>query len=60
MHFFLTEIGQRDYSGPNLFWDGCNEIKILGPEIVDYLHQHSTNKYAKIAIKRLGHGSLWV
>ena len=27
---------EMHYCGPNLFWDGCNEIRILGPQIIDY------------------------
>ncbi len=27
MHFYCC--------GLNLFWDGCNKIQILGPQIVD-------------------------
>ncbi len=23
--------------GPSLFWDGCNETQILGPQVVDYI-----------------------
>ncbi len=26
--------------GPSLFWDGCNETQILGPQIVDYFVIH--------------------
>ena len=28
-------LGEMHCCGPNLFWDGCNEIQILGPRIVD-------------------------
>ena len=27
-----------DPNAPSLFWGGCNEIKILGSQIVDYMH----------------------
>ena len=30
--------------GPNLFWDGCNEIQNLGPKIVDYQDILNRNK----------------
>ena len=44
MHFYDTSgkyIAKKDNKyedwlcGPNLIWDGCSEIQILGPQIVD-------------------------
>ncbi len=32
--------------GPDLFWDGCKEIQILGPYIVDYLDIFSAADFA--------------
>ena len=35
--YFSGQLREMHCYGLDLFWYGCNEIKILGPEIVDYM-----------------------
>ncbi len=44
----LTHFREMHCCGSSLFWDGCNETQILGPQIVDYKPQLGRDKARKI------------